>query len=191
MLYQSVNIWYFGNGSQNTACPGIATASTPSHPPGLSMVPPSIYAIFPTIMASDGCNKIGQSYGPITTSFAPGEPSTIENGVTKVYNFNDLPCPPSGIRIPPGSVYAPLIAPPSFIVWDLDPAFSTCVIGLHQGVNPPFDPPIALPSVRDGLLGPGTPGDLSPRPDLGAHARPHVRPSTPAKTAEAKHKAQL
>ena len=93
-------------------------------------------------MASDGCQQIGKGYGPITTSFAPGELSTIgvEGLTTKVFNFADLPCPPSGVDIPPGDTYAPLIAPPSFLI-ELDPAFSTCIPAFSQGVVAPVDPP--------------------------------------------------
>ena len=90
-------------------------------------------------MASDGCNQIGTGYGPITRSFAPGELSTIVDGghSTNVYNFDDLPCPPSSIEVNPGETYAPLIAPPSFIT-ELDPAFSNCIPGYSQGVDPPY-----------------------------------------------------
>ena len=146
-------------------------------------VPPSIYAIFSTIMASNGCNQIGKDYGPMITSLAPGELSTIVFPLTKVYNFNDLPCPPSGIKLPPGATYAPLLAPASFI-YDLDPAFSTCVPGYSQEVDPPFDPPIAHVTARYGLLGQAM---FLLAETLGAHARPHAGPSGPAKTAEPKH----
>ena len=152
-------------------------------------VSPSIYAIFPSIMASDGCNEIGQGYGPITTSFAPGELSTIDIGghSTNVFNFDDLPCPPSGIEVTPGSTYAPLIAPPSFI-FDLDPAFSSCVPGYSQGV----DPPTAMPTATGGIQGPGPPGGGRPaRRDLGTQAHPHVAPWAPAKTAGPTYNGQL
>ena len=145
-------------------------------------------------MASDGCNQIGKSFGPITTSFAPGELSTIDlSGGTKVYNFSELPCPPSGVDLLPGQTYAPLIAPPLFI-FDLDPAFSTCIPAYNysQGLIPPIDPPTALPTVHSGLQGPGVPGgDAPPRRDLGARARPLAFPQGPAKTAEPKHEVQL
>ena len=153
-----------------------------------SPVFPSIYAIFPSIIASDGCNRIGGAYGPITTSFAPGELSTIDVGghMTSVFNFADLPCPPSSIQLPPGETYAPLIAPPAFI-FDLDPAFSTCVPGYSQGV----DPAIAFTS---GILdGPGSPG-ANPRRRrdvVGAHAHPHGGPWGPTMTAGPTLKVQL
>lgn len=151
-------------------------------------VSPSIYAIFPSIMASDGCNQVGKGYGPITTSFAPSDLSTIDIGgqSTNVFNFADLPCGPSGIDLTPGETYAPLISPPPFI-WDLDPAFSRCIPGYSQGV----DPPTAIPTVLGGLP-PPVPGPGRPaRRDLGAHAHPHVAPWAPTKTAGPTHQGQL
>lgn len=129
-------------------------------------------------MASDGCNQIGKGYGPITTSFAPGELSTIDIGgrSTNVYDFADLPCPPPGIDVPAGKPYAPLIAPPSFI-WGLDPAFSGCIPGYSQGVDPPTAHPTA-----PGLGGPGDPGVAPPRRDLAGHAHPHAASWGPVKT---------
>ena len=150
-------------------------------------VSPSIYAIFPSIMASDGCEQIGRGYGPITTSFAPGELSTIDIGgrSTNVYNFADLPCPPSGIDVPSGKPYAPLIAPPSFI-WDLDPAFKGCIPGYEQGV----DPPTANPTDA-GPNGPGQVGGGPRRRDVRAHAHPHTTSWGPLKTPGPAHKVQL
>ena len=143
-------------------------------------------------MASDGCSQIGKGFGPITTSFAPGELSIIPIGgfETRVYNFSGLPCPPPDIDVPPGEAYAPLLAPPPFI-YDLDPAFTRCVPSYSQGVDPPIDPPIAVHTVHGGLPGPGVPGgDLPPRRDLGARPRPLAGTQGPAKTAEPMHEVQ-
>lgn len=139
-------------------------------------------------MASDGCNQIGNGYGPITTSFAPGELSTVDIGghSTNVFNFADLPCPPSGIDLAPGATYAPLISPPPFI-WGLDPAFLTCIPAYSQGV----DPPTAVTIVTGGLGGPGPPGRGRPPRDLGAHAHSHVAPWAPTQTVEPTHQGQL
>ena len=139
---------------------------------------PSIYAVFPSIMASDGCKQIGNGYSHITASFAPGELSTIDGHATKVFDFDDLPCPPPGIDLTPGETYAPLIAPPSFI-WSLDPAFSTCIPGSNQGL----DPPIAVHT---------TSGPDGPGPD-GAPRRRDLRASPwgPIKTPGPTLKAQL
>lgn len=158
----------------------LSQSSTDGHPPrtpdvsfhlfpvirNLSLgrrVSPSIYAIFPSIKASDGCNQIGKGYGPITTSFAPGELSTIAIGgiSTNVFNFADLPCPPSSILVPSGQPYAPLISPPPFI-WGLDPAFSTCIPAYSQGV----DPATALPTDAKGPQAPEVGGGARRR-DLG------------------------
>ena len=151
-------------------------------------VSPSIYAIFPSIMASDGCNQIGKGYGPITASFAPGELKTIDIGghSSNVFNFADLPCGPPGIDLEPGKVYAPLIAPPDFI-WDLDPAFSGCIPGYSQGV----DPPTAVTTDANGIPGPVAGVHRPGRRDLGARAHPHVAPWAPTKTAGPTHKSQL
>ena len=135
-------------------------------------------------MASDGCNQVGGTYGPITKSFAPGELSTIADGTASVFNFADLPCPPPGVELS-GSVYAPSIAPPPFI-FDLDKAFATCIPGRNQGV----DPPIAAVTVSS-LNGPGPAGLGGHRRDLGAHAHAHVAPWAPTKTAEPAHRDPL
>ena len=132
-------------------------------------------------MASDGCKQIGKGYSSITTSFAPGELSTIDIGghSTNVFNFHDLPCPPSGFDLPSGKPYAPLISPPPFI-WELDPAFSGCIPGYSQGV----DPPVAV-HTTDGPAGPGDPGAAPRRRDFGAS------PWGPTKTPGPALKAQL
>lgn len=144
-------------------------------------VSPSIYAIFPSIKASDGCNQIGKGYGPITTSFAPGELSTIDIGghSTNVFNFADLPCPPPGIDVISGQPYAPLISPPPFI-WSLDPAFSGCIPAYSQGV----DPATAVFTTQ-GPQGPGPVGGPPRRRDLGEPLW------GPTKTAGPTLKAQL
>ena len=62
--------------------------------------------------------------------------------------------------------YAPLIAPPSFIFNDLDNgAFSNCIPGLSQGV----DPPIPL-STGGGVSGPGGHGHHGPNKRAPANA---------------------
>ena len=98
---------------------------------------------------------------------------------TNVFNFADLPCPPSSIDLPAGVPYAPLIAPPSFI-WGLDPAFSGCVPGLSQGV----DPATAFTTAKNGVPSPEVGGGVRRR-DLGAP------PWGPTKTAGPTLKVQL
>ena len=64
--------------------------------------------------------------------------------------------------------YAPLIAPPPFIFNDLDNgAFSTCIPGLKQGV----DPPIAVQH-GNGVSGPGGVGHPRRRAPANARAVP-------------------
>ena len=136
--FQYVTVLYWPQATQNTACLPQATGVPLSAlPPGLNPASPSVYVIFPSISANNGCTQIGKTYSSITTSFAPSDLSTIDSsGATKVFDFGDLPCGPPGIENP---AYAPLIAPPSFIFNDLDNgAFATCIPGLHQGVDPPI-----------------------------------------------------
>ena len=115
---------------------------------------PSAYVIFPAISAGNTCSQVGNgSQTSVTMSFAPGELSTIEGnrGATKVFNFADLPCPPASVvsadsyfynpSVHPGQVYEPRIAPPPGI-FNLDPAWQSCVTAVNQG----FDPSMALGS---------------------------------------------
>ena len=116
----------------------------------VARVSPSIYAVFESISANDGCAQVGQTYAGLTASFAPGELSTIDDGTgaTQVYDFKDLPCPPTGVFLQPGEEYKPRIAAPQWLL-NLDPAFSTCIAGRSQGVDPPTWVPVAT-----GLDGP-------------------------------------
>lgn len=123
--------------------------TNPPDPPGLTPQYPSLYVVFDSIIASDGCSQIGNTYSSITTSFAPGELSTIDSsGATQVFNFGDLPCGPSG----DDPSYSPIIAPPSFLT-GIDTAFATCIPGREQGI----DPPVAIQPAggASGLGGPG------------------------------------
>lgn len=117
-----------------------------------SLQSPSVYAIFESISAFDGCTQIGNTFSALTTSFAPSDLRTVDSeGITKVFDFGDLPCGPPGMEDPS---YSPTIAPPSFIFNDLDNgAFATCIPGRGQGI----DPPGAL-QPGNGASGPGVPG---------------------------------
>ncbi|KAL2040994.1 hypothetical protein N7G274_006452 [Stereocaulon virgatum] len=149
LFYQYVTVLYWPGSSQKTACLVTPTANPPN-PPGLTPQASSLYVIFNSIIASDGCRQIGNTYAMITTSFAPGELSTIDksSGATQVFDFSDLPCGPTGDN----PHYSPVIAPPPFLT-DLDPAFATCIPGAEQGI----DPPIAI-QAADGASVPGLPG---------------------------------
>lgn len=143
VFYQYVTVLYWPQATQNTACfpqaTGVPLSPLPAAIVENTLESPSVYVIFPSISANDGCTQIGNTYSSITKTFAPGDLSTLDsNGATKSFNFGDLPCGPPGVE---DTSYAPLIAPPSFIFNELDSAFATCIPGLDQGV----DPPTALP----------------------------------------------
>lgn len=140
---------------------------------------PSVVVVFPSVIASDGCNQVGSTYADITTSFDPSQLSTIlADGSSQSFNFAELPCPPPGVQWNAGPVYAPLLAPPPFL-FGLDPAFSTCIPGASQGV----DPPTAVPTA-DGVSGPASVGGGHPH---GRHKRAEahhrVEAWAPAQTA--------
>ena len=190
-----VHVYYWPDTAQSPHCENQAPVDVMQPPPSLQMyfealidkgsfmslmddrVLPSIYAVFPSVMASDGCQTIGNTYKDITTSFAPGELSTLElvNGVeqTKVFNPADLACPPARLQLDPGQKHEPLIAPPSFIT-ALDPAFAACVPALSQGVDPPHA--VATADSVDGAGGPVRGArDIIPR-----GARPPMQTGRPA-----------
>ena len=100
---------------------------------------PSVYVVFSTIRGYDGCSRIGGIYYDLTTSFAPGALSTVRpDNTTYSFNFGDLPCPPAEVEWDfSKGPYAPTIAPPDFL-FNLDPAFKTCIHGATQGIDPPM-----------------------------------------------------
>ena len=132
-------------------------------------------------------------------SFSPGELSTIEglhsswplpvlNGVTKVFNFTDLPCPPRSVMVSlrimlqawhndrltylqeanwytpePGQPYRPLIALPRQLQ-AYNPAFANCKDIFFQGYDPPraLMPAAAMaPTVTQAVPRPSM---IAPRP---------------------------
>ena len=125
---------------------------------------PSVVVVFPSVIASDGCKQVGSTYADLTASFDPSQLSTMRpDGTSQLFNFADLPCPPPGVQWNPQPEYLPLLAPPPFL-YGLDPAFSTCIPGASQGV----DPMTALPTAN-GVSGPGPPGQLHPHRRAVAH----------------------
>ena len=145
--------------------------------------------LFTSFYLYDGCGtKLLEASADITTSFAPNELSTVATArdgslTTEAFDFDDLPCPPSGVQVPAGQPYRPLLAPPAFITgipgWD--PKFDNCDPG--DGI----DPPTALTSALGGIAGPGFPGGGIPRREVGAYAHPHMMPRAPTKTAAPAH----
>lgn len=158
---KNVNVYYWPTGTKNETCgAGGAEPPTPAPPPGLSPISPSIYAIFPSISANNGCSQIGSTYSTKTTSYAPGALSTLVSpGVYRQLNVADLECGAD-----------PLISPPPFL-FQLDPAFGDCIPGASQGV----DPATPLATQTGSISGPGK------CPDCGKHEKVGVR--APVQTA--------
>jgi len=101
---------------------------------------PSVYVVFPSIEARNGCNQIGRSFPNVITSFAPGTLSTARaDGSIYSFNFADLPCPPPEVGWDPTrGPYAPALGGFPFIsfLWGLDPNFANCIPGAAQGIDP-------------------------------------------------------
>lgn len=57
---------------------------------------PSIYVVISTISARDKCGQLGNAYTSLTLSFDADQLSTVDGvtAETRVFNFEDLPCPP-------------------------------------------------------------------------------------------------
>ena len=98
---------------------------------------PSVYVVFPSITAFDGCHQVGKAFTNLTTSFAPEAMSTVRSdGSYHPFNFTDLPCPPADIPWDPSTgPYKPLLGAPNFL-FSIDPAFSTCTPAASQGIDP-------------------------------------------------------
>lgn len=116
--------------------------------------PGSAYVVVPQLSAGNNCTKIAE-YTSLTFTFNPGELSTIQGpqNVTKEFNFADMPCPPPDVaedgkwffnpEVNPSQPYRPVVAPFSQL-YDVNPAFKSCVVPLNQG----FDPAMALPTAK-------------------------------------------
>ena len=119
---------------------------------GFTFTSPSIYVAFYSLSATDMCGFRGNNITSTMLAFAPGELSTVQGhmwdgGVqqqkTKVFDFADLPCPPSDVmyddwyKPAPGEPYRPLIALPDK-VRGLDPWWSACTDAYYfTGLDPP------------------------------------------------------
>lgn len=151
-----MNVYYWPEEPPNTAClsanphiadtpPGIPNMYdlNPSHTRHANLIniysqSPSVYVVFPTINGYDGCSQIGTTFANLTTSFAPGALSTVrpDSSSTYSFNFGDLPCPPADVEWDSSKgPYAPQLAPPDFL-FNLDPAFKTCIPAVTQGIDP-------------------------------------------------------
>ena len=115
---------------------------------------PSVYVVFPTIRGYDGCSRIGDIYFDLTTSFAPGVLSTVRpDNTTYSFNFGDLPCPPADVEWSfSKGPYSPTLAPPEFL-FNLDPAFKTCIHAATQGIDPYMTLTTAVADSGPGAVG--------------------------------------
>ncbi|CAF9919192.1 MAG: hypothetical protein ALECFALPRED_001082 [Alectoria fallacina] len=182
VFYPSVNLYYWPEGPQNTACLSADPPIASSLPNILNVQSPSVYAVFPSIRGHDGCSQIGTTFVNLTTSFAPGALSTVGlDSSTYSFNFDDLPCPPADVEWDfSRGPYQPQVAPPHFI-FNLDPAFKTCIPGASQGIDPYTTLTTAAAD--------STPGPVGCVPPLCNRAnraleRAHPVPWAPQKTAE-------
>ncbi|KAL9630670.1 MAG: hypothetical protein Q9164_006304 [Protoblastenia rupestris] len=178
IFFQYVGVYFWEQEGQNSSCNGAMPA--PPAPPGLQLPqdPGGVVAVFTSIRASDGCQQIGTTFDGHIATFAPGELSSIRDSSTYSFNLADFPCPPASVHWTRPLPYEPIIAPPPFL-FNLDPAWSTCIAGAGQGI----DPPAAFKKAPGGS-GRGDAGAL------GRHRRavhPHARavPWAAAKTTKA------
>ena len=143
---------------------------------------PSIYAIFESIRASDGCNTVGPTFAGLTTSFPPGVLSSVgPDSRISSFNFGDLPCPPADKGWDPSKgQYKPQLAAPDFL-FKLDSAFAACTTGYKQGVDPYYT---LRPASK--VSGPESVGCThgTCRSKKRVVERPHLLPWTAQKTAE-------
>ena len=131
------------------------------------------------ISAKDGCKQIGPAFTSVTVAFPPGALSTIgPDSSTRSYNFADLACPPSSVKLDSGEPDAPRVAPPD-LLFDLNPAFRDCIAAAGQGVDPPTT--LGLADLVKEAEKPGF-GSNPPR-HRRAPAHAHVIPWIPQKTA--------
>lgn len=184
--YESVSLFYWASTFQNTAC--LATLASPpvlTPPAGLLIQSPSIYAIFTSFYLYDGCGtKLLEASMDLTTSFESDVLSTVATlpggGLTtEIFDFGSLPCPPSGVEVPAGQPYRPLLAPPPFIT--AIPGWNSNFDDCNPGTG--IDPPTAMTSANGGIPGPVAPGGPLPRRnDDRAYPHPHLVPRAPLQT---------
>ncbi|MCJ1377736.1 hypothetical protein MMC17_000832 [Xylographa soralifera] len=133
--------------------PGLAgfsgSGSTLVNSDGFTFTSPSAYIAFPTISAYDGCGILGNVHTSVTLGVAPGDLSSIifqnYGTITQSFDFADAQCPPSSLNgsntysIIGQTGYNPIIAAPSAVLTNLDPAWGgLCFIAGFQGNDPPF-----------------------------------------------------
>ena len=191
-----MGVYFWEQEGQNSSCNG--AIPTPPAPHGLqlpyvlstsralefittnlrSQDPGGVVAVFTSIRASDGCQQIGTTFDGHIATFGPGELSSIRDSSTYSFNLADFPCPPASVHWTRPLPYEPIIAPPPFL-FNLDPAWSTCIAGAGQGI----DPPAAFKKAPGGS-GRGDAGALG-RHRRAAHPHARAVPWAAAKTTKA------
>ena len=161
---------------------------------------PSIYVDFYSLSATDSCGYRGTTIDSTLLVFAPGELSTVatamyaalEESITpgSVYDFNDLPCPPTSVmwsqwyKPEPGEPYRPLIVFPSKLL-DIDTLWKVCTQGYFTGYDPPrtLDPATAMVPKVTPPSNPN-PDPRPPKPAATQDSLPRrtTTPADPAKT---------
>lgn len=143
-------------------------------------VPGAAYVVVPELSAGNLCSQIA-THTSKTFIFAPGELSTLQgnDGITSVFNFEDLPCPPPD-RVSPEwykdhaandtQEYSPVLAPFPRL-YELDPQLKRlCGSVLDGGLIDPFT---ALPTASE----PTPPGETNRRFGIGPGKGPRDLPA--------------
>lgn len=120
-IIPSADVFYFGPEPTNTACLSNVTSQPPPPPtPALDMDPSYVYVVYQPYQLFDMCrNWLGGMQAPATTiKYESTAISTLQyqSGappMTKVMNFADLPCPPTGVadQVNSGAPYNPILVP--------------------------------------------------------------------------------
>lgn len=148
----------------------------------LSSVSPSVYVVFPIILATNDCGLVGNAYTSWTLGVPEHQLSTYQQGFgTSAFNPADLGCPGPD----PGKLDdqyeledeanqgAPSVLLPADLT-SLDPAWKSCVLG---GLDLGRDPPRALQPASN-MAPKGTSRDPAPTDTLSI-AFPHSIPKSP------------
>ena len=146
-----------------------------------SSVSPSVYVVFPIILATNDCGLVGNAYTSWTIGVPEHQLSTYQQGMgTSVFNPADLGCAGSD----PGNIDpyeledqanqgAPSVVLPADLT-NLDPAWKSCVLG---GLDLGRDPPQALKPASN--MAPKA-TSLDPAPtETQSVAFPHSIPKSP------------
>lgn len=151
----------------------------------ISSLPSTVYVLFISLTIINGCGSTLAEYATSTASIPHDQLSSIDGkGKAQRYNLGHLPCPPAGIRAPPGQLYHPQLAWVGQFHEFADPAIARAcpTIGGAAGFR---DPPTAFPTALGGLNGTGEAGTLHPRRIEREPANAPVAPCMPTRTPTA------